>query len=74
MFTTYAELKVKVGPTKVENSTNESERFPPTPLQTEFPDETGLSPEDTSQSRSSKLVGFERGTMRLQPFLGPKQF
>jgi len=73
MSTNYVELKVETCSAKVTAPAIESEPLPPTPIQTGFPEDT-LSPEDTPQSRNSKLVGFERGAMRLQQFVGPKQF
>ena len=74
MSTNYVELKVETCSAKVTAPAIESEPLPPAPIQTGFPDEDTLSPEDTPQSRNSKLVGFERGAMRLQQFVGPKQF
>jgi len=74
MSTNYVELKVETCSTKVTTPAIESEPLLSAPIQTEFPGEDTLSPEDTPQGRNSKLVGFERGAMRLQQFVGPKQF
>jgi len=74
MSANYVELKVETCSTKVTTPAIEGKPLPPAPIQTEFPDEDTLSPEDTPQSRNSKLVGFERGALRLQQFVGPKQF
>jgi len=74
MFTNYAELIVEAGSASVITPTIESERLSPAPIQTKFIDGVILNPEDASQSRNSRLVGFDRGTMRLQPYVGPKQF
>jgi len=53
---------------------NESERYPPIREQRKSPDVPVITPAPARVSRSSKLVGFERGRMNLQPFVGPKQF
>jgi hypothetical protein len=72
MHTNYTE--VEAGSSNVITPTIESERLSPTLIQTGFPDGEILNPEDTSPGRNSKLVGFDRGAMRLQPYVGPKQF
>jgi hypothetical protein len=54
--------------------TIESESLPLLPAQNSLPDQIVVAPMPASLSRNSKLVGFERGQMRLQPFVGPKEF
>jgi len=54
--------------------TIESESLPLLPDQNSLPDQSVVAPMPASLSRNSKLVGFERGQRRLQPFVGPKEF
>ena len=54
--------------------TVESESLPLLPDQNSLPDQIVVTPMPASLSRNSKLVGFERGHRRLQPFVGPKEF
>jgi hypothetical protein len=74
MHTNYAELEVETGSASVMTPAIESERSSSVLIQTGFPDAVIFNPEDASQRRNSRLVGFDRGTMLLQPFVGPKQF
>jgi len=54
--------------------TIESESLPLLPDQNSSLDKVVVTPMPASLSRNSKLVGFERGHRRLQPFVGPKEF
>jgi len=74
MHTNYAELEVEAGSASVMTPAIESERSSPALIQTEFTDAVIFNPEGTSQRRNSRLVGFDRGTIRSQPYVGPKQF
>ena len=58
---------------KVITSTIERGSSPLTSIQKRSPGEIVNSFEKTLQSHNFTLVGFERGAMRLQPFVGPKE-
>ena len=74
MTTHHVTLKVEADSVKVIPPTIESESLPLIPIQKSPPDEIIFSSEHTPQSRNSRLVGFERGAMPLQPFVGPREF
>lgn len=72
MRTRHVTPEVEAVPGKV--STIVIERSPLRPVQKISLEKIIISSEDDPRGRNSKLVGFERGAMRLQPFVGPKQF
>jgi hypothetical protein len=74
MWTRHVTLKAESGSAEIIPPITESQSLPLIPVQKESPDEIIFSPEYTRQNRNSKLVGFERGSKRLQPFVGPKEF
>ena len=69
----YLVQKAVANSAKVITSTIESGSLPLTSVQKRSPDEIVNSFEHTLQSRNFTLMGFERGAMRLQPFVGPKE-
>ena len=69
----YLVQKAVANSAKVITSTIESGSLPLTSIQMSTPDEIVNSFEHTLQSHNFTLVGFERGAMRLQPFVGPKE-
>ncbi len=66
--------KVKDGSADQFNHTIERESLSPLQDQKGYPAKTATTPMPAPISRNSKLVGFERGRRRLQPFVGPKEF
>jgi hypothetical protein len=79
MFTRQITLRLEAGSADHLTHTIESEGLPSLQDQQGFPDQTVpdksvVTPLPTPISRNSQLVGFERGRMRLQPFVGPKEF
>jgi hypothetical protein len=70
----HATLKVETDSAEKPIFIIKSESLRLLPDQNRFPDETVLTPMPAPIIRNSKLVGFERGRRRLQPFVGPKEF
>ena len=74
MSNRHVTLKVDAHSAREPILTIESESLPLLPDQNSLPDQSVVAPMPASLSRNSKLVGFERGQRRLQPFVGPKEF
>ena len=64
MLTNYVEPKIEAGADEVQPPAVEIESAPLAPIQTGLPGEDGSGTVDAPQARNSKLVGFERGSVR----------
>ena len=74
MFTRQTKIKLDARSTEQLTTVIGSENLPLLPHQNRLPEGTVITLMHTPPSRNSKLVGFERGRNRLQPFVGPKEF
>jgi hypothetical protein len=72
MRTHHVTPEVETVPGKVPTILIES--LPPRPVQKVSPEKIIVGSEHDPQGRNSKLVGFERGAIHLQPLAGPEQF